>query len=118
MKINGYNIPYNSQIDVNTLLQYKDDKYFGKNAKKFDLKRWLNDKNEFKMNVYFIPFGLGPRNCPGQSIAMREIYAVIAPLLYRYKFSIPNNIKYIPIGEMDWLMTDPQEIPLNIQIRK
>eukprot|EP00484_Ammonia_sp_Unknown_P013129 CAMPEP_0197079048 /NCGR_PEP_ID=MMETSP1384-20130603/213429_1 /TAXON_ID=29189 /ORGANISM="Ammonia sp." /LENGTH=267 /DNA_ID=CAMNT_0042517919 /DNA_START=604 /DNA_END=1407 /DNA_ORIENTATION=- len=50
----------------------------------------------FKMHRDFIGFGVGRRNCPGQSIALRQIYMAIATIIlsgYQLKLS-PNDRHY------------------------
>lgn len=56
-----------------------DEKYFP-DAKAFDPVRWL-DKNASSAKRVSMPFGAGPRLCPGRYLAMLEMKMVIAMLL-------------------------------------
>eukprot|EP00484_Ammonia_sp_Unknown_P000454 CAMPEP_0197023646 /NCGR_PEP_ID=MMETSP1384-20130603/4313_1 /TAXON_ID=29189 /ORGANISM="Ammonia sp." /LENGTH=553 /DNA_ID=CAMNT_0042451891 /DNA_START=23 /DNA_END=1684 /DNA_ORIENTATION=+ len=54
------------------------------------LEYWLQD-GKFKMNENFVLFGMGRRDCAGQSLEMRNLYAIFGLLLSKYKFVAPNN---------------------------
>jgi cytochrome P450 len=51
--------------------------------------RWLPDAestfDQYIMNMDgFMPFSVGPANCVGRNLAMREMRLVIAQLVYKY----------------------------------
>ena len=116
LKIAGYNIPKGCIIVMNITGIHFNKEYFGTDCYEFNMFRWINDKKHFKTNTGFILFGLGLRNCVGQSLALREIYSVLAPLLYRYKFTKPNNITKYNIPQNWFSFTIPQ-LPLKVSLR-
>ncbi|KAI8829496.1 cytochrome P450 [Chytridium lagenaria] len=52
---------------------------------KFDPERSFGEEGR---NFATTPFGLGPRKCPGQVLAMEEIKAVLANLCCRFRFKL------------------------------
>ena len=76
---------------------------------------FVNNKNS-------VPFSVGKkRDCPGQSLAIKQLYAFFGNLLFKYKISAqdnnPNgvNIEYV-YGELA-LRVEPQ-IPVTIEKRQ
>lgn len=69
-----------------------DDQYFS-NAQEFNPNRWLKlEKCPMKHEVKgFMPFGSGPRFCPGRNLAFTEIKMVIAMLVSNFTFSVKNS---------------------------
>lgn len=76
------------------------DNYFSDGAN-FNPERWMSIekcphlKHELKA---FIPFGGGPRYCPGRNLAITEIKMIIAMLCGNFKFNLtaePSDIKEI-----------------------
>ena len=65
-------------------------------SKEINLNNWLiydNNTNKYKFinNKDSIPFGIGKRDCLGQSLAMKEIEAFLANLILNYKILPPNQ---------------------------
>ncbi|KIH46481.1 hypothetical protein ANCDUO_23466 [Ancylostoma duodenale] len=44
----------------------------------------MNDENGDRVEQMVVPFGLGKRACPGESLAQAELYLIIANFLLRY----------------------------------
>lgn len=49
-----------------------------KDHTKFDPERFIENNN---LDKKLIPFGIGKRSCPGESLARAELYLVIEPHL-------------------------------------
>jgi len=49
----------------------------------------LTETGEFKK---YLPFGIGPRHCPGYKLATYELYVGISKLLWEYEFSSPSKV--------------------------
>ncbi|MGR8949523.1 MAG: cytochrome P450 [Gammaproteobacteria bacterium] len=62
------------------------DQYFS-NAKQFNPHRWLsNDTHLNHETSAFLPFGTGPRFCPGRNLALAEIKMCLAMLVKYFDF--------------------------------
>ena len=57
-----------------------------------DLNYWLDDETKkFRYNKNSIPFSVGARDCAGQGLALRNLYALFGHLIIKYKVSAQNN---------------------------
>jgi steroid 17alpha-monooxygenase/17alpha-hydroxyprogesterone aldolase len=61
--VQGYTIPANSIVIANLWGALRDEEYC-ENAEEFRPERWVNGEL-----AQFIPFGVGPRECVGKSLA-------------------------------------------------
>eukprot|EP01084_Bolivina_argentea_P303021 523114_1 len=84
------------------------------------LEYWLDSKTKkFVKNDNFVGFGSGKRNCPGQNLAIKSIYAFLGLLLTKYKFVAQNNDPNSIDIKHQWgmVMTIEKEIPVRVQKR-
>ena len=116
IKVSGYNVPKNCLMQVNTAGIHFNKEYFGDDCDTFNLNRWLDDNKQFKLNPATLLFGLGPRNCAGQSLALREIFSVSAPILFRYKFTKPGNMTTYNVSD-NWFQPNVPQLPLIVNKR-
>ena len=93
MKIAGYHIPKGSFVAVNYRKLHHDEREWPE-PKKFQPERFLDSDGKFigwsKLNG-FLPFGVGNRDCPGQSLAKIMSFTFASVLLYCYKFDVPEG---------------------------
>ena len=54
---------------------------------KFDPYRHIDSENQFMPSNKIIPFGVGPRFCPGESLARVEIFLVLVKILQKFTIS-------------------------------
>ncbi|KAJ7665066.1 cytochrome P450 [Mycena polygramma] len=87
----GVYLPESTSIDFPPRVIHRDPDYFSPNPDRYWPERWLADTatdtdQPFVMNTDgFIPFSLGPANCVGRNIAMREMRLVLSQLVYKYE---------------------------------
>ena len=85
-----YIIPKNTNIELNLMLFLNSINGSKNNV---NLNLWLrNNKNKQKNKEYLIPFGSGPRKCPGQTLSMKENYSIFGNLLLKYKISSNKDL--------------------------
>lgn len=93
--VGGYHIPKGTYVGIN-LNQVHQDKREWPEPAKFKPERFLDTDGKFvgwnKLHG-FLPFSVGRRECPGQSLGKIMIFTFASALLYRYKFKLPKGVK-------------------------
>ncbi|MGE0483595.1 MAG: cytochrome P450 [Gammaproteobacteria bacterium] len=84
-------LPAGTEIVVLTRPNATNDTHFAA-AERFDPARWLRaDGGPEPHNPRaFIPFGAGPRFCPGRGLALLEIKAVLAMLVHNFDLALAD----------------------------
>jgi cytochrome P450 len=88
---NGIKIGPQEIVIINTDVIHLDPLVFSPTPEEFLPERWLtNDKEQLTlMENHFLPFGFGPRICPGMNLALNELMITISLLsLYFDSFSL------------------------------
>ncbi len=99
VELMGYRIPKGTVIMLLTRHIAVNDAQFG-DGSRFDPERWLTLDAERQCphdTTAFIPFGTGPRFCPGRNLALLQIRTVLAMLCRNFNVRLvdPNR----PVGE-------------------
>eukprot|EP01084_Bolivina_argentea_P112021 199795_1 len=114
---------YTLQTNLYYMLKYLDwgnnNKPLKKENNSFHLEYWLDPiTKKFKMNENFVQFGVGKRDCPGQSLAMRALYTMYGILLIKYKFVAPNNDPTSIHIKQKFGIVMPIDPPVGIHVEK
>lgn len=83
-KIDGYLIPKNTIVLLNTYTMCRDPQYFS-NPDQFIPERWLRNEVRDFSPFTSLPFGFGTRSCVGRRIAESMIYLTVANITKRYR---------------------------------
>jgi cytochrome P450/nitrite reductase/ring-hydroxylating ferredoxin subunit len=85
MVIDDVLVPQGTWVDLMTRLPALDDANFGE-AEQFRPERWLEERPHACPHVpsASMPFGSGPRICPGRSLALLEMRVVLATLVRNF----------------------------------
>ncbi|KAM6492860.1 Cytochrome P450 [Amanita muscaria] len=59
---------------------------WGEDAEEFNPSRWLNLPDTYHPNYSMLSFIAGPHHCIGRTMALMEMKAVLASLIYNFKF--------------------------------
>jgi cytochrome P450/nitrite reductase/ring-hydroxylating ferredoxin subunit len=86
MVIDDILVPQGTWVDLMTRLPALDDTNFGE-AEQFRPERWLEERPKGCPHVpsASMPFGSGPRICPGRSLALLEMRVVLATLVRNFE---------------------------------
>eukprot|EP01084_Bolivina_argentea_P103732 185777_1 len=116
LKINCYNIPYGAAVIGNVAAIMNSPKHWNC-PEKFDLNHFIDNKTgKFVKSDAFLAFGIGKRSCVAEHFALQELYSVLAPLLYRYRFSTPQDAQW-KIRKNQWTTSAVKQLPLTIELR-
>ena len=89
VEVGGIAVPKGTAVFLLTLYGGLQDMHFGA-ADQFRPERWLETASPSGCPHYaraFVPFGAGPRFCPGRQLAMAEIKTVMAMLCATFEVS-------------------------------
>ncbi|CAC5358754.1 CYP2K [Mytilus coruscus] len=114
--INGFKIPKNTII-IPSLISAHFDETIWRDPKEFNPGRFLNKNNGIINKEYLIPFSLGPRICPGESLARSELFLVFSNLLHRFEFSKVNPDDILSLEGITGLTTTPSPYRLKADLR-
>lgn len=95
----GYRVPAETVVMLLTRRIAVDEAQFG-HAATFDPDRWLKTDEERGCphdTSAFIPFGTGPRFCPGRNLALLEIRTVLAMVCRNFDIELANPAR--PVEE-------------------
>lgn len=101
MKCGSIMIPKNTTVTIPVLMIHRDKKLWGEDADEFNPLRFMNGiTNAAKHPNAFLAFGLGPRTCVGQTLALLEAKTVMAMMLRKYAFSLSAEYKHTPVDNI------------------
>ncbi len=116
-KIGKYNIPKGATIVGATYSMHRNPRHFER-PNEFYVEHFIDDKNgHFKVNKNFVIFGVGKRNCIGQSLAIKELFVILSHMLHRYKFSVPPQEKDNWKIPESFFKLNPKKLPLIVERR-
>ncbi|KAK1440412.1 hypothetical protein QVD17_06239 [Tagetes erecta] len=98
VNVMGYDLKKGTQVMINGWAIGRDPSIW-EDAEEFKPERFLNNNVDFKGFHYeLLPFGSGRRGCPGIQFAVSINELVLANLVYKYDFALPNGQK---VEELD-----------------
>ena len=113
--IGGLPIPRGTQVLMLTRLATMDPAAFGA-PERFDPERWLcRPEGQAHDPSAFLPFGAGPRFCPGRNLAMLEGKAALAMLARTFELRLDEGCG--PVREKFHFTMGPQGLRLRLRER-
>ena len=89
--LHGYYIPKNSYVAPNFYAVHVDHRQFP-NPHEFDPTRFLSsDQKSIRRPAGFIPFSIGRKSCPGESLANMELFLFFSNLIRQYNFHVADK---------------------------
>ncbi|XP_024013622.1 cytochrome P450 71B5 isoform X3 [Eutrema salsugineum] len=115
IKIQGYNIPKNTMIQINTYTIGRDPKYWTK-PEEFIPERFVDNPIEYKGKHFeLLPFGAGRRICPGMGTGITIVELGLLNLLYFFDWSLPEGMTIKDIDmEEDGAFVIAKKVPLEL----
>ncbi|XP_022236366.1 cytochrome P450 2U1-like, partial [Limulus polyphemus] len=91
--VQGYNIPKGTFVLTNIWAVHHDHRYW-KNPDTFFPEHFLSqDGTTMKKPEYFIPFSIGKRSCPGETLGLIEVFLYFTSILQRFTVALPDGEK-------------------------
>ncbi len=118
IEVDGYRIPKGTIIMMLTRRIAVDDARFG-HAAEFDPDRWLKSEAERGCphdTTAFVPFGSGPRFCPGRNLALLEIRTVLAMLCRNFEVTLADSAR--PVEELLAFTMMPRNLEVRLRQRE
>ncbi|KAH7887199.1 cytochrome P450 [Phlebopus sp. FC_14] len=112
-----YHIPAGSNLICN-IYSVHHEKSTWTDPDVFKPERFLSDGN-FKARHPWLPFSIGPRQCPGQKFAIYELRTLVAMLLRRYEWSLPVGSVHasrIKNGFSPFSLMSPQDLDITFRL--
>ncbi|KAL2539585.1 Cytochrome [Abeliophyllum distichum] len=93
VNVMGYDIAAGTMVMTNAWAIGRDPLYWDE-PEKFQPERFLNSSIDIKgLDFQLIPFGAGRRGCPGISFAMATNELVLASIVQKFDWELPNSAK-------------------------
>jgi cytochrome P450 len=114
---NGLTIHSSDELFSNLDAVHRDPLYFD-DPLTFHPDRWLtSDKAQLKkMEDAWIPFGYGPRSCPGARLAVLETAFTL--ICFAHKANITLDCKVEEVGRISTTTSNVKQLPLKLTRRK
>ncbi|XP_072763816.1 cytochrome P450 4C1-like isoform X2 [Anoplolepis gracilipes] len=117
VKIGEFILPRDTEVLLGIITLHRNEKYWS-NPLVFDPDRFLPEKEEIKSySSYYMPFGVGSRNCIGMNYAMISLKVVLATLIRTFVFKVDKSIPIDKI-KLNTDITLYSVEPLEVKIEK
>ncbi|KAI1704691.1 cytochrome p450 domain-containing protein [Ditylenchus destructor] len=113
--INGYKFPQDTRIVPQISCVLYDEKIFP-DSKEFRPERFLTADGRLKNVEGFIPFSIGKRICPGESLTKMELFLIAANLLNQFKLSPEDPLTLPSTSKLPGVAVAP--IPFLCRVEK
>ncbi|KAF8022840.1 hypothetical protein BT93_F0377 [Corymbia citriodora subsp. variegata] len=94
VQLGDLQIPAETQLYLDFTTVHRDPALWGEDADEFNPTRFTKPRKHL---AAFLGFGLGPKNCVGQNLAMVEAEVVLAMLVRRFAFEVSPSYVHAPM---------------------
>jgi cytochrome P450 len=92
----GYTIPAGAIVVVSPYVMHRHPTYW-ENPESFDPERFLSERSAGRPRYAYFPFGGGPRQCIGNSMALMEAQLVLASVYQLYHLDLASGQPVEPL---------------------
>ncbi|PIN03021.1 Cytochrome P450 CYP2 subfamily [Handroanthus impetiginosus] len=91
-KVDGYDIPKESRIIINTYAIGRDPSAWT-DPEKFIPERFLGSDIDVRgQHFQLLPFGSGRRGCPGMQLGLLQVQLIVSQLVHCFDWQLPNDM--------------------------
>ncbi|GMI75478.1 cytochrome P450, family 76, subfamily C, polypeptide 4 [Hibiscus trionum] len=91
--VDGYLIPKNTRILVNTWSMGRNPNIWSENAEEFLPERFIDGNIDLRgQHFELIPFGSGRRGCPGMQLGLITVRLVLSQLIHCFDWELPDGM--------------------------
>ncbi|WJX84439.1 hypothetical protein P8452_67015 [Trifolium repens] len=94
MMLGSIEVPAKTQLSIALTAVHHDSEIWGEDCHEFKPSRFSEPRKHL---AAFFPFGLGPRNCVGQNLALVEAKVALALIIQSYSFVVSPSYIHAPI---------------------
>ena len=102
--VGDYHIPEGCIVLCNIWRFLRDPAYW-QDPDRFMPERFLSTSAEGVLEVvvpeHFIPFGIGRRVCPGESLARQELFTMVVRMVQRLRIEVPSGTTKSHLDHME-----------------
>jgi cytochrome P450 len=113
-EVGGVRIPAGAIVLISQYLIHRDERFFP-NPLDFDPDRWLDERQEGRPRMAFIPFGAGPRACIGEGFAWMEGVLLLATFAQRWRLRLREGEE--PIRARPTITLRPPQLSMIVEAR-
>ena len=113
-EIDGQTIPKGSMVLVVPWLLHRHRRLW-RDPDEFRPERFMPDKARGRPKFAFLPFGAGPRTCPGASFAMNESVLLLALIAQRFKLTLRPGHDVQPLCRLS--LRPGSGLPMRLSLR-
>jgi cytochrome P450 len=114
-RIGGFDLPEDTDILVSPYLVHRHPQHW-RDGDRFDPSRFLPEAVATRNRFAYLPFGLGPRACIGEHLALIEMHAHVIMLAHRFRLSlVPGQVIEV---EPQVNLRTRQPVRMNVEVRQ
>ena len=113
--LGGFEVAAGMQVVISPWIIHRDPRFFDR-PEQFDPSRWSSRPVAGTPRYAYLPFGVGPRACVGQSLAMMEAALILAAVSGQFTVEPGARQEVVPMAGIT--LRPGGGVPLRVQRRK
>lgn len=104
--LGDYSLPESTNVVFSPYLLHRDPDHYP-DPHRLDPDRWLSVRPGTADDTLYIPFGIGPKGCTGQSFAWQELQIILGAVLQQWRLSTKHGSRVRVAAE---IMLHPRQL--------